>query len=367
MKKTLSLILAALLTLALFSACGSAPAAPAASEAPVVQESAENIPAPAEETETPESGTEASQSAEQAEAPVTIRLAGLKGPTSIGLVKLLDDAKNGNTENTYEFTMAAAADEITPKLLKGELDVVAVPANLASILYNRSEGGVKMVALNTLGVIYIVEKGGETVNSLKDLSGKTIYATGKGTTPEYALTYLLAQNGLDIATDVTMEWKSEPTEVVAAISAMDNAVAMLPQPFVTVAGSKVDGLRTALDLTEEWEALDNGSSFITAGLVVRTAFAEEHPDALRSFLKEYEASASFANENTAEAAVLVEQYDIVSAKIAEKAIPFCNIVCIPGETMKTMLSGYLQVLYDQNPEAVGGALPGDDFYWVDNG
>ena len=363
MKKLFMILLTALLVLALFTGCGTgntpaaAPAAEKAEEPAAVEAAETPAEVPADESaseETPEESAE----------PVTIRLGGLKGPTSIGLVKLLDDAAAGLTANNYEFTMAAAADELTPKLLKGELDVLAVPANLASILYNRSEGGVKMIAVNTLGVIYIVEKGGETINSLEDLRGKTIYATGKGTTPEYALTYLLAQSGLDIEKDVTMEWKSEPTEVVATISTMDSAVAMLPQPFVTVAGTQVESLRTALDLTKEWENLDNGSSFITAGLVVRSEFAEENPEALRVFLEEYKASTDYVNENTAEASVLVEQFDIVKAKIAEKAIPYCNIVCIPGEAMKTMLSGYLQVLFEQNPASVGGALPGEDFYWA---
>ncbi len=362
MKKRFGMILSVLLVLALLAACGTT-AVPAETPVAAKEETPVENPAETAENETAEAEL-LEETADVAVEPVTIRLGGLKGPTSIGLVKLLEDAKNGETVNEYEFTMAAAADELTPKLLKGELDILAVPANLASILYNRSEGGVKMIAVNTLGVIYIVEKGGESINSLEDLRGKTIYATGKGTTPEYALTYLLAQSGLDIENDVTMEWKSEPTEVVATISAMDNAVAMLPQPFVTVAGTKVDGLRTALDLTQEWENLDNGSSFITAGLVVRTDFAKENPEALRVFLEEYKASTDYVNANTEDAAVLVEQYDIVNAKIAEKAIPYCNIVCIPGEEMQTMLSGYLQVLYEQNPASVGGALPQEDFYWL---
>ena len=237
-------------------------------------------------------------------------------------MKLLDDAENQKTANAIDFRMAASANELNPLFLKGELDIMAVPANLGSVLYNKTEGQVKMLAVSTLGVLYIVEKGGETVTDIKSLAGKTIYATGKGATPEYALTYLLAQNGLELGRDVNVEWKSEPTEIVAQMAAMDNAVAMLPQPFVVVARSQVDGLRVALDLTKEW------------------------------------------NDQPAEASVLVEKYGIVKATVAEKAIPDCNIVCITGDNMKTMASGYLQVLYDQNPESVGGKLPGDDFYWM---
>lgn len=294
----------------------------------------------------------------------TIRLGGLKGPTSMGMVKMLSDSEAGETVNTYEFTMAGSADELTPKLLQGELDILAVPANLGSILYNNSDGAVQMLAVNTLGVIYIVEKGGETVTDWESLKGQTIYATGKGSTPEYALNYLLTQYGLDPATDVTVEWKSEPSEVVAQMAAQDHVVAMLPQPFVTVAQGKFPDLKVAMSLTEQWDALDNGSQFITAGLIVRTQFAQENPEALAAFLEEYSASTQFINENVAEGAQLVGQYEIVEAAVAEKAIPYCNIVCIAGSEMETMTTGYLQTLYDQNPQAVGGQMPGEDFFYV---
>lgn len=292
----------------------------------------------------------------------TIRLGGLKGPTSMGMVKLLDDAEKGETKNAYEFTMAGSADELTPRILKGELDILAVPANLGAILYKNSEGAVQMAAVNTLGVIYIVEKGGETIQSIEDLKGKTIYGTGKGSTPEYALTYLLAQHGMDIGTDVVMDWKSEPTEVVAQMATEEASVAMLPQPFVTVAAGQVENLRIALDLTKEWNALENGSQFVTAGLIIRKAFAQEHPEAVKTFLEEYAASTAFANESPAEAAQLIEKYGIVKAAVAEKAIPYCNIVCVTGTEMQQMVSGYFEVLFAQNPKAVGGELPGDDFF-----
>ena len=233
----------------------------------------------------------------------------------------------------------------------------------AAILAANSDGGVQLLAVNTLGVLYLTEKGGETVTDWASLKGQTIYATGKGSTPEYALDYLLTQNGLDPETDVTVEWKSEPSEAVAAMAGMDHAVALLPQPFVTVAQTKLDGLRIAMDLTAEWDALDNGSQLCTAGLIVRTAFAEEHPEAVAAFLAEYADSTAWVNDNVSEAAQLVGQYDIVDAAVAEKAIPYCNIVCLTGDEMKAAVSGYLAVLYDQNPKAVGGALPDDAFYY----
>ena len=295
---------------------------------------------------------------------VTIRLGGLKGPTSMGMVKLLDDAENGGGQNDYTFTMAASANELTPQLVQGELDVLAVPANVAAILYNQTEGGVVTLAAGTLGVLYIVEKGGETVTDITSLNGKTIYATGKGATPEYALTYLLAQHGLTLGEDVQVEWKSEPTEIVAQMAQEDSAVAMLPQPFVTVAMGQVEGLRVALDLNAAWDALDNGSRLITLVLVARKEFADAHPAALAAFLEDYSASTDYANSDPGGASVLVEKYGIVKAAVAEKALPQCNLVCITGVDMKVAVSGYLQTLYDLKPEAVGGTMPADAFYWM---
>ena len=283
---------------------------------------------------------------------VNIRLGGLKGPTSMGMAKLLDDAENSLTANTYEFTMAASASELTPKLIQGELDILAVPANVGAILYNQTQGQVELVAASTLGVLYIVEKGGQTVTDVKSLAGKTIYATGKGATPEYTLTYLLAQNGLTLGKDVTVEWKSEPTEIVALMAQEDHAIAMLPQPFVTVAQGQLEGLQVAMD------------RLITSVLVARKAFADEHPEAVAKFLEEYAASTDYANTHAAETAVLVEKLGIVKAAVAEKALPGCNLVCITGQEMKTAVSGYLQTLYDLKPEAVGGAIPTDGFYWL---
>ena len=300
--------------------------------------------------------------AQPKEEDVTIRIGGLKGPTSMGLVKVMADNETGSAANDYAFTIAGSADEVTPKLIQGELDIAAVPANLASVLYNNTEGAVQLLAINTLGVIYIVEKG-ETVASVADLAGKTIYATGKGSTPEYALRYILSENGIDPDKDVTIEWKSEPTEVVSTLASAEGGVAMLPQPYVTVAQSSVEGLRIAIDLTEAWDALENGSMLLTGVLLVRKDFAENHPRAIADFLKEYEASTAYVNENNADAAQLIEKFDIVKAAVAEKALPYCNITYIAGTDMKAPMDGYLKVLYDQNAASVGGTIPGDDFYY----
>ena len=299
--------------------------------------------------------------------PVTVRLGGLKGPTSMGMVKLFDDADNGLGQNAYTYTIAASANELTPQLVQGELDIAAVPANLASVLYNNTEGQVQVLAINTLGVLYIVEDG-DTVQSVEDLKGKTIFASGKGSTPEYALNYMLTQNGIDPETDVTIEWKSEHSECVASLAATENAIAMLPQPFVTTAQTQNKNLRVALDITEEWEKLAsaNGSdaTLITGVVVGRKDFVEQNPQLVQEFLSQYEQSVAYTQEDTAGAAALVGQYDIVPEAVAQKALPECNITFIKGEEMQAKLSAYLQTLLDQNPKSIGGQLPGDDFYYL---
>jgi NitT/TauT family transport system substrate-binding protein len=294
---------------------------------------------------------------------VPIRLAGLTGPTTMGMVKLLQDNDAGATSQKYEFTVAGSADEITPKLVQGDLDIAAVPANLASVLYNNTSGQIQMLAVNTLGVLYIVDQG-NNVSTLKDLKGKTVYATGKGSTPEYTLRYLLSANGLNPDSDVSIEWKSEPTEVVALLQSDPGAIAMLPQPYVTAAQTQLPNLRIAVDLTKAWDELDTGSTLITGTLVVRKDFAAEHPDQITEFLDEYQKSTQWVNDNPADAAPLVEQYVGVKAPIAQKAIPYCNITFIAGAEMKSTVTGYLQVLFDANPKSIGGTLPGDDFFYA---
>lgn len=289
-----------------------------------------------------------------------VRIGALKGPTSMGMAQMLKDAADGNSN--YQFTIAGAPDEITALLVKGELDVAAVPSNLASVLYNNTNGGVKVAMINTLGILYVVEAG-DTVNSVADLKGRTVYSSGKGATPEYSVDYILSQNGIDPETDVTVEFKSEHTELAAALQSGTADLAVLPEPFVTTVLAGNDNLRVALNLNEEWDKVSDGSGMVTGVLVVRSEFAEQHPDELTALLEAYEQSVNFVNENPAEAAAIIEQNSIAKAAVAEQAIPKCNIVFISGNEMRTKVEGFLEILFDMNPKAVGGALPGDDFYY----
>ena len=342
MKRVMSLGLSLALAISLAACSGS------------VSEAVSSASATAEPTAAPE-----------AEAPVTtFRIAGLKGPTTMGMVKLMSDAEAGETHQDYQVTMYGAADEVVPLLVKGDIDLAAIPANLAANLYNQTEGKVQVAAINTLGVLYVVTTG-DDVKSVEDLEGKTVYSTGKGTTPEYVLNYILKENGIDPEKNLTVEYKSEATEVAAALQAADEgAIAVLPQPYVTAAQSQIEGLNVALNLTEEWNKVSTDSDLVTGVLVASTEFIEQNEAAFEEFLKDYQASIEWVNSNTADAAELVANYGIVAkAPLAQKALPACNITYVDGAEMKTKLSGYLQVLFDQNPKAVGGAMPGDDFYY----
>lgn len=286
-----------------------------------------------------------------------VRVGALTGPTAMGMAQLLNEPE-------YTPTIVGTADELMPRILQGEVDIAAVPANLAATLYQKTQGGVTVLAVNVLGVLYVGELGGETVQTVADLKGKTLLATGKGATPEYFLRYILTQNGLDPDKDVAIQWKSEPSEVVALLNAKGEGLAMLPQPYVTAAANQLgENFRIALSVSEEWEKLESDSRCTTAVVMARTAFVQEHPEQVQAFLEALSQSVQWVNEQPQEAAELCEQLGIIKAGVAKKAIPGCNLVCITGDEMKQALSGCLEVIYDQNPKAVGGKLPGNDFYY----
>ncbi|MCQ2505691.1 MAG: ABC transporter substrate-binding protein [Lachnospiraceae bacterium] len=294
--------------------------------------------------------------------PAELKVAVLKGPTAIGMVKLMDEAKNGTSYNKYEFQIAGAADEITASLIKGDLQFACVPANLAATLYQKTEGGVQICAINTLGVLYIVQTG-DQVKSVADLKGKTIYSTGKGTTPEYTLRTLLTNAGIDPDKDVTIEYKSEATEVAAMLNGTtEPTIAMLPQPYVTSVMMNNKEVTIALDVTKEWETLDKDSTVVTGVLVVNAEYAKNNKGVVENFLEEYEKSAGYVT-NVDKTAQLLESFDIFKAKVAEKAIPYCNVTFITGQEMQTKLNAYLKTLFDQNPKAVGGKMPDEGIFW----
>lgn len=301
----------------------------------------------------------------------TVRVATLKGPTGIGMVKLMEDNESGKTANKYEFSIAGAPEEVVAKVTSGEVDVAAVPTNLAATLYKKTKGtdkGVQLAAINTLGVLYVLEKG-NTINSVEDLRGKTLYYTGQGATPEYILKYILRSNGIDPEKDITLDSsKTEHAELATLAVANEVVLCMLPEPNVTTVLSKNKDFRIALNLTEEYQkaAEKNEASGYLAmgGIIVNKEFANNNKDAFNKFLDEYKASTTFANSNVEEAAQLTKKFEIIpSADIAKSAIPNCNIIFIEGTEMKDNISEFFKVLFEAEPKSIGGELPDDGFYY----
>lgn len=285
------------------------------------------------------------------------RVASLKGPTSMGLASLMT-AENPH----YEFTIYASADEIVPLVAKGEVDIALVPANLSATLYQKTQGAIQAVNVNTLSVLQVVTLGNVEMADLSSLKGKTVYMTGKGTTPEASLRYLLEQNGVKWE-ELQVEFKPEATEVVSALKADPDAFAVLPEPFATVAIQQLKNHHIALSLGDEWTRVsDNGSQLVTGVTIARKEFAEAHPAVMLQFAADAADSVQYVNGHPEDAAARIESLDIVKAGVAKLAIPRCNLVCLTGEEMRTALSGYLDTLYGFDPQLVGGKLPDDAFY-----
>ncbi len=297
----------------------------------------------------------------QKEEAVVTRIITLKGPTGIGMAKIMEDDK----EEKYSFTVAAQPTEAVAAVSGGKADIAAVPTNLASTLYNKTEKGVKMIAINTLGSLYVLENG-NTINSVADLKGKTIYATGQGANPEYVLNYILEKNGLSVGKDVTIEFKAEHSELAALMASGQCLIGMLPEPNVSSAMAQNKELRIALDLNEEWNKVSDKDSRLTMGcVIVRNEFLAEHPKAVANFIEDLENSVKYAVENKTDAGALCEKYGIVpKAALATKAIPNCNLTVIKGKDMKPAIDGYFKVLYSANKVSVGGNLPDEEFYYV---
>ena len=373
MKKFTSFILAAALGMALLTGCGpEKPAETSAAGSAESQTAAASSDAEASVPETSEKeATEAAAAGKESSGGsgdgTVIRVGGLKGPTTMGLVKLMDDAENGKAQNDYEFTMVTAADELTALVAGNKVDIALLPANVAGVLYNKTKGGISVIDVNTLGVLYLVSSD-TSVTSIDQLKGKTVYLTGKGTTPEYSLRYLMSAAELT-EDDVTLEFKSEPAEVASVLTEDPSRIGLLPQPFVTSALAQNESLSVILDLTKAWdeaqEQAETKSRMITGVTIVNNDFLAAHGDLVDTFLSEHEASIRFTSEDPDTASMLIEAAGIVpKAAVAKKALPGCNIAFLSGEEMKTALSGYLKVLFDQNPASTGGALPDDAFYYT---
>lgn len=295
---------------------------------------------------------------------ITVKVAALNGPTGMGMVKMMEEAKDDGTYN-YEFTTVGAPDELSGKIISGEFQIAALPTNMASVIYNKTDGQIQLAAINTLGVLYILEDG-EDIQEIADLKDKKINVSGKGATPDYILQYLLKENGLDAEKDLEIDFSMQHADLAAAVAEGDVSIALLPEPHVTSALMKNENLRVALDVTKEWEKVAGDENPLPMGcIVVQKDFAKDNPKIMKDFLDRYEESVNWVNENHEEAGQLIEKHGILpNGKLAEKAIPKANIVFLDGEKSKSPMNAFLEVLYELNPASVGGKLPDEAFYYT---
>lgn len=373
-------MLAAVLAASMLAGCGAS-TTPQATTAAVTEANAgdQETSAAAEETtaaetaQATEAAAETTDAAEKTEetsaaevltigeaSDEVLRVGSLKGPTTMGLVNLMSEVESG-AKNGYSFEMQSQPDVIMSELVSGKLDIALLPANVAAVAYNKTKHGVSAIDINTLGVLYCVT-GDENIKSVKDLAGKTVLSTGQGASPEYVLNYLLEKNGV---TDCDVQFKSEATEIAALLKQDPAQIAILPQPFVTVATAQNDQLKVAFSLTDEWKSVSPDSKLLTGVTVVRNEVLENRAAEVDQFIADHQASTEKAATDVDATAELVAKYGIIAkTPVAKKALPNCNIVAIAGDEMKTDLAGYLQVLFDANPKSVGGTMPDDDFYYL---
>ncbi len=373
MKKLIAMLMTAAMLTGLCSACGNTQTTSSVASAQETAASVQEAVAPTQEA-VQESAQEAASLeepaslVEEAYEGIDITVGTLKGPTGAGMAKLMEETEAGTAANNYQFTLSADPSEVVTKVIAGEFDIACLPTNSAAVVYQKTQGKVQLLALNTEGVLHILQNtvNGEAVTDWAQLKGKTIYTIGQGANPEYVLDYVLRGHGIDPDADVTIQFCAAADEVIAACASGEAEFCMLPEPNVSVLTGKVEGFTAVLDLTDAWNEIVEDGSILTQGcVVVQSSFAQEHPQAVKKFLEEYEASIRFVTEDQEAAAKLLAQYEIVpSEAIALKALPGCHIIFQAGEEMKKSIQGYYQVLFDADPTSIGGQLPDDGFYYI---
>jgi len=376
LKKYLLLFTIGILTLFLLASCnGTIPTAPIQQPPAVYPIYPEPAPPPDSAlTNTPSAGSEtgAEISKDFIDTPDTtkpelegarVRVGTLRGPSGMGLAPLMEWAEEGKTINNYHFTLGGSPEEMTAGLISGELDIASVPTNVASVLYNRLEGKIQVLNVGTLGGLFILDATGD-IDEIEDLRGRTLNITGQGGIPQFALEHILRQNGIEPGVDIEIIFNVEHSELAALMIAGRVEIGMLPQPFVTTVLTQSNDFQIAIGLTEAWEAANPSTQFVQGVVVARRQFIEEYPDAVRLFINDHYNSVSYVNENVDRAAVLMEIYEIIPAQIAARAIPYSNLVHLEGVEMKPMIEAVLAVLYAANPQAVGGAMPDEEFFFV---
>lgn len=289
-----------------------------------------------------------------------INIATLRGPTGLGMLKIID---NNETDNNYRISIFNDPSDAATRLINGEVDIATLPTNMASIIYNKTNGYIKIAAVNTLGMLYILSSN-DDINSVMDLKNHTVFISGKGTTPECVLKYILSKNNLEIDKDVIIEYKCEHEELASLAIAGKIDVVLLPEPFVTQVINKNSDFKVKISLTDEWgKVVVDNNSLAMGCTAVRKQFIQENPSQFNKFLKEYEDSVEFVNTDIEKAAELSSKYNIMPKEIALSAIPKCNIVFISGREMQNKVNDFLRIIFKFDPKAIGGRIPCEEFYY----
>jgi len=345
MKKLIAMVLAFMMVLSV-TACAKEESQPATvtTEAVSVAETA----APAE-TDAP---------------AASVNVMVLNGTTGFGMANLMDAAAKGEAAQEYEFTVETDASNIVAALANGSADIAALPTNAAAAVYNKTQGKVQVLALNTLGVLYLVTDGSVEIESMADLAGQTVYAPAQN--PSFIFQHIVDANGVE---NVTIDnTYAQPADLNTAVASGEVSIAVLPEPMVTVAKSKNPDLVVALDLTAEWDKVSEPGSLVQGCVVVRKDFVLENAAVVQTFLEEYGASIAALTSDVEGTAAKIEANGIFTkAAVAAKAIPNCNVCFITGDEMQEALSQFLTIMHSVAPASVGGSIPGDDFYCVFNG
>jgi len=369
--KFLIMLLIMIMSVGMLTACNGVGApAPLPPTHPAPAETSSDTPS--ESSESPDTTHESDDSHTASETPseqepalegYRVRVGTLRGPSGMGLAALMEWAEEGNTKNTYHFTLGGSPEEMTAGLISGELDVASLPTNVASVLYQRLDGGIQVLTVGTLGGLFILDRTGE-IHSPEDLRGKTINITGQGGIPQFALEHVLRQSGLEPGVDVEIIFNAEHSELASLMIAGRVDIGMLPQPFVTTVMLQSDDIEMGFGLTEAWEITNPGTQFVQGVVVARKEFIEQHPDAVKLFINDHYESVSYVNSNADRAAVIMDLFGIIPENVAIRAIPNSNLVHFDGAEMKPMIYAVLQVLYDANPQTVGGAMPDEEFFFL---
>lgn len=266
-------------------------------------------------------------------------------------------------EDACVITFSNSVDEITSLIKSGKADIAALPLNTAAQLYNKTNGGIKIMSITALNSLYLVEKG-DIIKKLSDFKGKTVVTSGKGTVFDYYLLYVLKESGIDPETDITIRYLDTYDDVVAdAKGENSSGLCVVPCNYACEILYAEKGYDTVESFTNILK-LKTEMVFAAECLAVRTEYLEAHPDLVEEFLDFADMSATFITSSARAGLYLIDAKLFADEEKALANVFNCNPVCIQGDELVTLASENLKFLYELDPDSVGGALPDENIYYV---